>query len=385
MKLLFYIAPSIINFPKANLIQSLCQFNSLQNHFNKAYYINISFLNKIKTKELISSCSPIESIPNGIMFSFLKIKRMNYIYNFCYQSYKIIYLYFKYFILTFYKELNYETYIYSRSIITSFFLSRIKNLNHIFEAHGKEKNKLLQKMQNSIIKNNNVKIVYISESLRRIYGDKSNSLAVLHDSSPYYKKKESNYFSLKNKYDPREDKRIKIVYSGSSGEGRGIDLIFALADLLKDYSFIILSDLDQRKLPDNIYNLGYQKHFDVLKILKETDFALMPYQDNLKIGNQNINSLEWMSPLKMFDYMNTRTAIITSYFPVLEEVIKDLDTGYFVYDYSNPEAWAKVLLNEIKNENKRYKTIAEKAKILFDKNYTYQLRSKKIINLYESF
>ena len=68
MKLLFYIAPSLINFPKANLIQSLCQFDSLQDHFNEAYYINISFLNKNKTKELISSCSPIEYVPKGIFF-----------------------------------------------------------------------------------------------------------------------------------------------------------------------------------------------------------------------------------------------------------------------------------------------------------------------------
>ena len=110
----------------------------------------------------------------------------------------------------------------------------------------------------------------------------------------------------------------------------------------------------------------------------------MPYQDNLKIGNQNINSLQWMSPLKMFDYMNTNTAIISSYFPVIEEVIKDLDNGYFVYDYSNPQAWAKLIISEIENEKKRYKNIAKKAKILFDKKYNYSIRSKKIIKLYDS-
>ena len=206
---------------------------------------------------------------------------------------------------------------------------------------------------------------------------------VLHDSSPYYKRRKSDYFSYNKEYNPREDKKIKIVYSGSSGEGRGIDLIISVAKLLTEYSFIILSDKCPYKLPANIYHLGYQNHIDVIEILKESDFALMPYQDNLKIGNQNINSLAWMSPLKMFDYMNTGTTIITSYFPVIEEVIKDLETGYFVYDYSNPKAWAKLIFNEIENKNKRYKTIAKNAKVLFDKELNYSIRSRKIIKLYD--
>ena len=293
-------------------------------------------------------------------------------------------MYIKYFSLRFFKKVNYKTFIYSRSIITSFVLSRIKNINHIFEVHGKENNKILQRMQVSIIKNNNVKIVYISDSLRRIYGNKSNLYAVLHDSSPSYKKRKTDNFSFKNKYNPRKDKKIKIVYSGSSGKGRGIDLILSIANLLKECSFIILTNECPNELPKNIYHLGYQSHINVLEILKETDFALMPYQDNLKIGNQNINSLQWMSPLKMFDYMNTNTAIISSYFPVIEEVIKDLDNGYFVYDYSNPQAWAKLIISEIENEKKGTKILRKKQKILFDKKYNYSIRSKKIIKLYDS-
>ncbi len=383
MKLLFYIAPSIINFPKANLIQSLCQFESLQNHFDKSYYINISFFNKSKTKKLISSCSPIESVPKGIFFSIFKIKRGNYLFNFFYQFNTVVFIYIRYFIKGFFTKEKYEIYIYSRSLISSFFLSKITNLKHIFEVHGKEKNKILQKMQYSITQNKNVKIIYISESLRKIYGDNSESYEVLHDSSPYYKRRKSDYFSYIKEYNPREDKKIKIVYSGSSGEGRGIDLIISVAKLLTEYSFIILSDKCPYKLPANVYHLGYQNHIDVIEILKESDFALMPYQDNLKIGNQKINSLAWMSPLKMFDYMNTGTTIITSYFPVIEEVIKDLETGYFVYDYSNPKAWAKLLFNEIENKNKRYKTIAKNAKVLFDKELNYSIRSRKIIKLYD--
>ena len=308
MKLLLYIAPSVINFPKANLIQSLCQFESLQNHFDKSYYINISFLNKSKTKKLISSCSPIELVPKGIFFSIFKMKRGNYLYNFFYQFYTIIFIYIKYFIRGIFTKEKYETYIYSRSLISSFFLSTITNLNHIFEVHGKEKNKILQKMQYSIIQNKNVKIIYISESLRKIYGDNSESYAVLHDSSPYYKVRKSDYFFYNKVYNPRDDKKIKIVYSGSSGEGRGIDLIISIAKLLTEYSFIILSDKCPYKLPANIYHLGYQNHIDVIEILKESDFALMPYQDNLKIGNQKINSLEWMSPLKISFYILTMNA-----------------------------------------------------------------------------
>lgn len=140
--------------------------------------------------------------------------------------------------------------------------------------------------------------------------------------------------------------------------------------------------LKTKKRFDNVSCFGYLKNRYVLSILKQVDFALMPYQDNLKMGKHNINSLSWMSPLKMFDYMNSKNAIISSYFPVLEEVLTNYHTGYFIYDYSNPKAWAETLRSEITNKDKRFKKIGNNAKVLFETKYSYKIRSNQIFDFF---
>ncbi len=384
MRVLLYLGPSPLIKPKANLIQSLCQFYYLSNEFESSYYLTISFKDLKKTSRLIKSLSPIKDKPKGIFISRFKVFNKNiFLVNAIYQSLFVVITYFKFLFLNLFKKEKVELYIYSRSLIASWIISLIKCLNHIFEVHGKENNNLLQKIQQKIISLYVIKKVYISNALKNLYGDKNKKSIVLHDSSPYYELSNLPLLILKKFKKARNLNSYTCVYSGSSGEGRGLDLIYEIAKYVPKCSFLIFSDKFNKNCPDNVFHFGFIEHKHAIALLNNCDFALMPYQKNLIMGKDKINSLEWMSPLKMFDYMNTNTTIISSYFPVLEEVITHKITGYFIRNFDNPKDWANLINLEINSNQKNYKEIATNAKILFEEKYSYIIRSKRIIKLFK--
>jgi glycosyltransferase involved in cell wall biosynthesis len=47
----------------------------------------------------------------------------------------------------------------------------------------------------------------------------------------------------------------------------------------------------------------------------------MPYQESVSIGIAGHDTARWMSPMKMFEYMASGAAIVSSDLPVLREVL----------------------------------------------------------------
>lgn len=248
MKILLYLAPSPIDKPKANLIQSLCQYNELKLHFDSSYYFVASSLSKDKTKELISYLSPLKSIPRGI-FSLkrLKIKYRMFIINSIYQIIATFLVLAGSFIVNLFRKNKIVIYIYSRSMIASSIISLFVHKKHIFELHGIENVALLQKIQVRLVKSENIKNIYISDSLRRLYKDERVTSKVLHDSSPYYEKLILPEGLSKRLQKIKNNFLFTCVYSGSSGEGRGLNLIYSLAALVPECNFLIFSDVEDEK------------------------------------------------------------------------------------------------------------------------------------------
>ena len=95
MRVLLYLGPSPLIKPKANLIQSLCQFYYLSNEFESSYYLTISFKDLKKTSRLIKSLSPIKDKPKGIFISRFKVFNKNiFLVNAIYQSLFVVITYF---------------------------------------------------------------------------------------------------------------------------------------------------------------------------------------------------------------------------------------------------------------------------------------------------
>ena len=63
---------------------------------------------------------------------------------------------------------------------------------------------------------------------------------------------------------------------------------------------------DEIKIKNNLKNVSVYKYIDynkVPKILNKSDILLMPYYKQVSINAKNINTANYCSPLKMFDYL----------------------------------------------------------------------------------
>ncbi len=120
------------------------------------------------------------------------------------------------------------------------------------------------------------------------------------------------------------DGRYTAVYVGHLYEDRGIEEIMRAATLLPEVTFVLVGGHDEdvsrwssmaRGLGlDNLWLLGFVPNRLVPKYLWAADILLMPYSARCKTA-------EWMSPLKLFEYMASGRAIVASDLPSLRGIL----------------------------------------------------------------
>jgi glycosyltransferase involved in cell wall biosynthesis len=124
-----------------------------------------------------------------------------------------------------------------------------------------------------------------------------------------------------------------VGYAGHLYEGRGIELILKLAERLADVRFLLVGGeekhiqqwqeiIDSRYL-ENVTLLGFISNAELPTYLAACDVLLMPYQENIQVQGSNISTHEWMSPMKMFEYMAAERLIISSDFPILGQILHE--------------------------------------------------------------
>ena len=122
-----------------------------------------------------------------------------------------------------------------------------------------------------------------------------------------------------------------VGYSGHLYEGRGIDLILELVERLPTINFILMGGeevhienwrrvIRNRELK-NVTLIGFVPNAELPLYLAACDVLLMPYQQNIQVQGSTISTHEWMSPMKMFEYMAAKRLIISSDFPILRTVL----------------------------------------------------------------
>ena len=121
-------------------------------------------------------------------------------------------------------------------------------------------------------------------------------------------------------------------YAGSHYAGRGIELIFELARLLPGVQFLIMGgdeqSVDARRKQAvqqglvNMYFVGFVSNADLPLYLSACEVLLMPYQRQVAVSSGG-NTVKYMSPLKLFEYMAMHRLVISSDLPVLREVLNE--------------------------------------------------------------
>jgi len=145
----------------------------------------------------------------------------------------------------------------------------------------------------------------------------------------------------------RDPARPVAGYAGHLYEGRGIEVILDCARALPHWTFVIAggTPTDVATLTGrcrdlglaNVETLGFVANAELPSRLAVADVLLMPYQRRVMVSGGRLDTAQWMSPLKMFEYMAMGRAIVASDLPVLREVLDD--TRAILVPSDRPDAW----------------------------------------------
>lgn len=281
--------------------------------------------------------------------------------------------------------------IYSRNIYGSYLLSLI-GFKTILELHSPPQ-KLSKIFFKKIIKKNSIKfIISISQNLEKYIKKKfflnGTPIKVIRDAANIINPKGSNF--LKKQF---EIKKNSIGYIGGLFKGRGIDLIIKLAKRCKNNNFYIIGGSEdeiefwkKQNISPNIYFIGYLNPQYATKLAFAFDILIAPYQDKVFVHGSSLKRIEkntletskFMSPLKIFEYMATKKPIICSKMPVLNEFLEN-NYNSLLCNSKKIEEWEKAI-KKLTNNTRLRKYITKNAYQDLIKKYTWDNRSKKIIN-----
>ncbi len=183
---------------------------------------------------------------------------------------------------------------------------------------------------------------------------------------------------------PGRSRALQVGYTGHLYSGRGIEVIISLAGALPDMDFHIVGGNDEdiaqwqaRYSGHNLFYHGYIAPGKVAQHCIHFDVLLAPYQKRVATSGGG-NTVRWMSPLKIFEYMALGKAIICSDLPVLHEVLTDQVNALLVPP-DDHKAWTQALSLLQDNLELRVK-LGRIAKEEFLTRYTWEKRAAAVLN-----
>jgi glycosyltransferase involved in cell wall biosynthesis len=161
--------------------------------------------------------------------------------------------------------------------------------------------------------------------------------------------------------------RFTILYSGHFYPGRGMEMMFGMAVALPQFQFVWVGgqekDLEPWKIRlkeqgiQNVITPGFVSNSRLPLYQAAGDILLMPYQNKIA-GSSGGNTVDIMSPMKMFDYLATCRTILASDIPVLHEILNDHNAVFCPPDDLN--AWIKTI-KDLSNDQPRRDKLARQA------------------------
>jgi glycosyltransferase involved in cell wall biosynthesis len=272
--------------------------------------------------------------------------------------------------------------VYGRFLPGCYF-SSLFNLNIIYEAHApiKDLGFITEWMFKKLIYKNKLKsIIVISNALKsyyiKTYNIPEKLITVAHDGAdPIYADDESELVS----------ESIKVGYLGHLYPGRGIEIIVELAKKCPWAEFHIIggtnSDIEfWRGRTKNLINItlyGFISHSETIKFRLLCDVLIAPYQKRVAVYGGRGNTVDWMSPLKIFEYMAAGKAILCSDIPVLKEVLVHEKNSLLC----NPDdigSWLSSL-ERLKNDSELRQSLGKRAQEDFIEKYTWTARASFVL------
>jgi glycosyltransferase involved in cell wall biosynthesis len=127
----------------------------------------------------------------------------------------------------------------------------------------------------------------------------------------------------------RRNGAFQVGYVGSLYRGRGIELIARLAADNSDMAFHVVggapeavAEARNRFGRDNLHWHGHVSQRELASYYAVFDMVIAPYQRAIAVAGNRGDTAAYISPLKLFEYMAHRKAIVASNLPPLREVLE---------------------------------------------------------------
>jgi len=182
--------------------------------------------------------------------------------------------------------------------------------------------------------------------------------------------------------------QLKIGYCGHLYPGRGGELLIEVARQRPDYDFHFVggepTDIDRLRVlaagTANIFFHGFVAPQEVATYLAAFDLLVAPYQKRVEVHGGSDTS-RWMSPMKLFEYMDAGKPIVISNLPALSEVVTNEQQALLI-DPEDTTAWCRAL-DRLTDSGFRQR-LGENARQLVRQRYTWKLRVERILNRFSS-
>ena len=180
-------------------------------------------------------------------------------------------------------------------------------------------------------------------------------------------------------------------YAGSLYPGKGIEMIVKLAEARPDVDFVVAGgtaeqvSLMKQKWPFlNLQFKGFVKPSELAGFYNECDILLAPYQNQVySEDNEKRDLSQWMSPLKVFEYMGTGKPMIVSDMPCFHGILRNEKTALLA-GCDNITEWLKALDSLLEQPELR-KYLSDNAYLVLKSRFTWKARAERIItSLYNS-
>jgi len=176
--------------------------------------------------------------------------------------------------------------------------------------------------------------------------------------------------------------RVHVGYCGSFYPGRGIGLMLELAHHFPnmDFHFVGGSKDEARDycdvISENTFFYGFVPPSKVYRYRNACDILMAPYERKVTVSGGKGDTSNYMSPLKVFEYMSGGNAIIVSEIPVLHEVLTP-GRNCIMAEPESLKAWVNALI-QLEDEGLR-NHLGNNAKKDFLANHTWTKRAELVL------
>ena len=182
----------------------------------------------------------------------------------------------------------------------------------------------------------------------------------------------------------RSPDRLQVGYIGHLYPGKGIEVVVELARRLPDLDFHVVGGTDKDLAiwktrlngKGNVVFHGFVPAAETEAYRQAMDVLIAPYQDRVRAAGGQAEISQWMSPLKIFEYMASNRPMIVSDLPVLREVLTDGETGLLAPP-TDLDAWAGALAR-LRDPALRVR-LAEQASAVWREHHTWSGRADRVL------